>query len=479
MGKNCRLLQGKDTDPRTVEEIRAALREQRAVAVDIFNYKANGKPFWNALFVGPVFDQDGKLLYYFSSQLDITRRRVSENAYLQAQKMEAIGQLTAGLAHDFNNLLQVASGNQEMALQQVQGNESAVRSITRAQASIEKAAKLTQQLLTFARKQHLEPKRVNMNSLIVEFSELLVRTLGDKVNLHLDLRPGIPSCEVDPIHFEMALLNIVINARDAMPKGGKVTMGTSVITDKDRIEAHDLLPGTYVVICIIDEGEGMKPEVARRATEPFFTTKGPGTGLGLAMVHGFVQQSHGRLEIESALGKGTTIRMIFPIADRSAVELAAERANEQRIEANKDWDVESILGRKIVLVVDDSEDIRELAESHLKSLGYRVIAASSGEEALTLLDRHGAIDLLLTDILMPGGMNGLQLIEQVRGRMPDLPVLIATGYMDDLPGGSGGLAGPLNILSKPFRLADLTERVRAILDDELVKEIVSDFRHEG
>lgn len=479
MGRNCRFLQGKETDPRTLEEIRAALREQRAVAVDILNYKANGKPFWNALFIGPVFDQSGKLLYYFSSQLDITRRRVSENTYLQAQKMEAIGQLTAGLAHDFNNLLQIASGNQEMALIHLQDNEHAITAIKRGQSAIDKAAKLTQQLLTFARKQHLEPKRVNLNALVVEFSELLVRTLGDKVNLNLDLKPGIPACEVDPIHFEMALLNILINARDAMPNGGNVTVSTSIITDMDRIDAHDLLPGTYVVISIIDEGEGMKPEVARRATEPFFTTKGPGTGLGLAMVHGFVQQSHGRLEIDSELGKGTAIRMIFPIAGRSAFVLAAERANEQRIEANKDWDVESILGRKTILVVDDSEDIRELAVNHLKLLGYRVIAASSGEEALNLLDQQGGIDLLLTDILMPGGMNGLQLIEQVRKRMLDLPVLIATGYMDDLANNSGGLAGPLNILSKPFRLAELTERVRTILGQETLKGAVSDFRHEG
>jgi CheY-like chemotaxis protein len=273
---------------------------------------------------------------------------------------------------------------------------------------------------------------------------------------------------------------VLINARDAMPEGGKVIAATSLITDKDRIEALDLLPGTYVVLSISDEGEGMKPEVARRATEPFFTTKGPGTGLGLAMVHGFVQQSHGRLEIDSAPNKGTTIRMIFPVAGRSAFELASERAKEQRIENAKEWDVESILGRKVILVVDDSQDIRELAASHLQSLGYRVVIAASGEEALSTLDQHGAVDLLLTDILMPGGMNGLQLIEQVRQRMPDLPVLIATGYMEDLPTGSGGgVAGPLNILSKPFRLADLTERVRAVLENTPQKEAVIDFRHEG
>lgn len=477
LGRNCRFLQGKATDPRTLEEIRTALREQKAVAVEVLNYKASGKPFWNALFIGPVFDQDGKLRYRFSSQLDVTRRRVSENKNFQAQKMEAIGQLTAGLAHDFNNLLHVASGNQELAMLLVKDNQVAVKALERAQASIRKAAKLTQQLLTFARKQHLEPKLVNLNTLVIDFSDLLVRTLGESISLDLDLKPDIPSCEVDPIHFEMALLNVLINARDAMPTGGKVSVATSVLMDKEQLEAHDLLPGTYVVLCIIDEGEGMQPEVARRATEPFFTTKGHGTGLGLAMVDGFVQQSHGRLEIDSTPGKGTTIRIIFPVAGRSAFDLANERANDQRLANSKQWDVESILGRKLILVVDDSADIRELAASHLESLGYRVIMASSGEEALMLLDHHGAVDLLLTDILMPGGMNGLQLIDQVRKRMPDLPVLIATGYMEDLSLGSrGGVEGPLNILSKPFRLADLTERVQDVLKSDPPKEAEFDFR---
>ncbi|SNS51026.1 PAS domain S-box-containing protein [Noviherbaspirillum humi] len=490
IGRNCRFLQGKETNPATVAEVRSALSEQRAVAVDILNYKASGKPFWNALFIGPIFDQNGKLLYYFASQLDITRRRVSEQSYLQAQKMEAIGQLTAGLAHDFNNLLQVASGNQEMALELLKGNnEGAVKAIERAQSAIEKASKLTQQLLTFARKQRLEPKRVNLNALVVEFSEMLIRTLGERVDLHLDLKPGVPSCELDPTHLEMALLNVLINARDAMPQGGRVTIGTSVLTDKERIDAHGLQPGVYVVICIIDEGEGMAPEVARRATEPFFTTKGPGTGLGLAMVHGFVQQSHGRLEIDSMMGKGTTIRMIFPVSDRSAFEMAAERLADQQAGNGPNWNVQAILERKTILVVDDSQDIRELSQNFLQSLGYRVLAAASGEEALGLLDRYGNVDLLFTDVIMPGGMNGLQLMQRVRERQPDIPVLIATGYMDDLSSVSGAASlagggrsapeGPLNILPKPFRFADLAERVRSELEAHPPRNPVRDFRHEG
>jgi CheY-like chemotaxis protein len=218
-----------------------------------------------------------------------------------------------------------------------------------------------------------------------------------------------------------------------MPKGGKVTVGTSVLVDPDRIDAHGLPPGTHVVICIIDQGEGMPPEVPRRATEPCFTTKGPGTGLGLAMVHGFVQQSHGRLEIAPSPGKGTTVRMIFLIADRAAGDIAAERLGSAHPGNESAWSVES--------------------------LGYHVISAASGEDALVLLNRHGDIDLLFTDIIMPGGMNGLQLIEQGRALQPEVPVLVTTGYMEDLTTATE-TGWPLDILGKPFKLPELAARVR-------------------
>ncbi len=478
LGRNCRLLQGEQTDPATVAELRAAVAEQRAVAVDILNYKADGRPFWNGLFAGPVFDAGGKLLYWFASQMDITQRRVTEQSYLQAQKMEAIGQLTAGLAHDFNNLLQVVAGNLEMASATVHDPQATLQSIERARLAGDKASKLTQQLLTFARKQRLDPKRLNLNSLVVEFSEMLVRTLGDKVDLHLDLKPGLPSCTLDATHMEMALLNVLINARDAMPGGGRVTVATSTLADTERLERHHLPPGTYVVICVIDEGEGMPPEVAQRATEPFFTTKGPGTGLGLAMVHGFVQQSHGRLEIESTPGKGTTIRMIFPLAQQSGLEILAERMGGKRPGAQVSWTPEAILERRTILVVDDSHEVRELAENHLRTLGYRVLAAQSGEEAMELIERYGAIDLLFSDIIMPGGMNGVRLAELVRERQPAVPVILATGYMNELPATAGSGAGH-TILAKPYRLADLAERVRLALKTTPRKGDAATFQHEG
>ncbi|MGF6275056.1 PAS domain S-box-containing protein [Massilia sp. UYP11] len=457
LGRNCRFLQGPDTDRATVAELRSAVEEQRAAAVDILNYKADGTPFWNALFFGLIFDQQGKLLYFFASQMDITERRSSQESWLQAQKMEAIGQLSAGMAHDFNNLLQVINGNLEVALLGAGPEHKAVEPIRRAQRATMQAGKLTQQLLTFARKQRLEPKRLSLNSLVVEFSDMLVRTLGDKIDLRLDLRPGLPACSIDPTYLEMALLNVVLNARDAMPGGGAVSVGTAVLGEQRR-RLLGLPPGDYVCICVNDEGEGMTPEVKRRATEPFFTTKGPGTGLGLAMVHGFVQQSHGKLDIESEPGRGTQVRMVFRVA-----ELGAGAGEDAALAGRRGAREDTQERRCRILVVEDNDDVRELAESMLAMAGYEVLSAPSGERALGLLENGEQADLLFTDVIMPGGMNGLELIERVHARRPDLPVLVTTGYMDELPG-SGKPSGVLDVLSKPYQHQDLLERVGAALE---------------
>jgi len=455
LGRNCRFLQGPDTDRTTVAELRRAVQEERAVAVDLLNYKADGTPFWNALFFGPIFDQDGTLLYFFASQMDISERRTSQESYLQAQKMEAIGQLSAGMAHDFNNLLQVINGNLEVALLGAGAQHKAAESIRRAQRATMQAAKLTQQLLTFARKQRLEPKRLSLNSLVVDFSDMLVRTLGEKIDLRLDLKPGLPPCTIDPTYLEMALLNVVLNARDAMPGGGAVTVGTTVLGEERR-RLLGLPAGDYVCICVRDEGQGMTPEVRRRATEPFFTTKGPGTGLGLAMVHGFVQQSHGKLDIESTPGEGTLVRMVFRMAEQAAGDGDAQAGT--RADAHDDPRRRACR----VLVVEDNDDVRELAESMLQMADYEVLSAPSGERALGLLENGERIDLLFTDVIMPGGMNGLELIERVHARRPGLPVLVTTGYMDELPG-RGKPSGGLDVLSKPYQHQDLLDRVAAAL----------------
>jgi CheY-like chemotaxis protein len=284
---------------------------------------------------------------------------------------------------------------------------------------------------------------------------MLVRTLGQEVQLQLDLRPGLPACMLDPTQLEMALLNVLINARDAMGGSGEVTVGTAELTDTRLLAVHHLAPGRYVVICVVDHGTGMTPEVLRRATEPFFTTKGPGTGLGLAMVHGFVQQSHGCLDIESRPGAGTTVRMIFPVADQAD---AADAAPPES--AAHDGH-----GKTTILLVDDNEDVRVLGRAVLESHGYAVVAAASGEEALRLLDEHDGdghdgIGLLFSDVLMPGGMTGLELAATVRRRRPDLPILLATGYMEQLP---GGRSPDFPVLPKPYQESELLDRIAVAL----------------
>ena len=472
LGKNCRFLQGEQTDPHTVAEVRTALNERRAVAVDIVNYKADGSLFWNALFIGPIFDENGNLIYWFSSQFDITQRRISEVAFRQAQKMEAIGQLTAGLAHDFNNLLQVVTGNLELIEMRLRDDELAMHAIKAAQHAAEKGGKLTQQLLTFARKQRLEPKRINLNTLVVEFSDMLIRTLGDKIDLRLDMKPGLPACVIDPTHMEMALLNVILNARNAMPDGGKVTVATALHGSEDR--AYAPTSGQYVTLCVIDEGEGMSPEVVRRATEPFFTTRAPGTGLGLAMVHGFVQQSQGRLEIESEIGKGTTVRMIFPAAPEQVLQPRTETPGAM-VTPSAVYQEEA----QTILLVEDSDDVRQVTEGYLRSQGYLVLSAHNSEEALQLLEEHGKVDLLFTDVIMPGGMNGLMLAEKIHHRLPNLPVLLATGYMDELHD-QGINTTNFTTLSKPYRRAELISRLRAALNGENVPADEADnARNEG
>ncbi|MDJ0391216.1 histidine kinase famiy protein [Roseomonas sp. E05] len=456
-GRNCRFLQGAQTDRAVVAELREAIAAQRPVSVELLNYKRDGTPFWNAVFIAPVHDRNGALLYFFASQLDVTRRRTSEQAFRQAQKMEAIGQLTAGLAHDFNNLLQVIAGNLELLDARLQ-DEKLRRHVERASTAAERGSKLTRQLLAFARKTRLDPQRADINRLIDDFGNMLESTAGSHVALRFNQRRRLPPVLVDRVHLEMALLNVVINARDAMPAGGDMTIATGIAT----LEPNGLPGGQYVTLSVTDSGAGMPPHVLERAAEPFFTTKGTGrgTGLGLAMVQGFVQQSRGKLEIESEPGRGTTVRMLFPVASEAAeaaprAPLAAAGTAPCEIHAQQ---------AETILLVEDSDDVQALAREHLQMLGYRILAANNADEALRLLDHPSTppIDLLFSDILMPGSMNGLVLAERVRARLPGVAVLLTTGYNEDLV--AEARAPAMDVLGKPYRRSELADRVRAALN---------------
>nr|WP_240309467.1 MULTISPECIES: histidine kinase famiy protein [Sphingomonas] len=460
LGRNCRFLQGANTDRETVSELREAIRTGSSVAAEILNYKRDGTPFWNAVFIGPVYDQSGKLAYQFASQLDVTRRRNSEQAFRQAQKMESIGQLTAGLAHDFNNLLQVVNGNLELLSSSIDG-ERAKRYIDNARSAADRGAKLTRQLLAFARKTRLTPKSTDLTQLVSGFVEVIESSLGSQVDLQLNLRRRLPRVLVDAEQFEMALLNILMNSRDAMPSGGVVTITTKQMHLNGDAAARQLPEGDYVAVEVQDEGSGMSPEVIERAIEPFFTTKreGKGTGLGLAMASGFVQQSRGRLEIESKPDRGALIRMLFPVT--AAPEEALERPPHLQAAV-----VENRSAGEHLLVVEDSAEVLELAQEILGAAGYRVTTAESGEAALKLFEKTpaGTFDLLFTDLVMPGGINGLMLADEIARRDPKIGILLTTGYNEELV-----VSGPerphKDVLGKPYRRAELLDRVRQALNN--------------
>jgi PAS domain S-box-containing protein len=464
LNRNCRFLQGAATDPAAVAQLREAIRDHRPIALEILNYRRDGSPFWNAIFMGPVFDQAGELIYFFASQLDVSKRRESEQSLRQAQKMEAIGQLTAGLAHDFNNLLQIVNGSLEMMKYKRHDERAFERHHAAATAASERGAKLTHQLLAFARRTRLEPKGVDLTQLVTSFGELLETSVGQKAELYLSLQRRLPEIRVDPVHLEMALLNIVVNARDASPDGGAITVRTKAIQLNEDAAAFHLEPGDYVVLSVSDEGTGMPPHVRARATEPFFTTKpqGQGTGLGLAMAQGFVQQSGGRLEIDSEPGRGTIVRMIFPRHLRDKENRQAE-ARQSGYHARP---VDDLTAPPLILVVDDNREIAHMAQEALTDTGYRVTVAYGAEQALERFDEAKAAGdpfrLVFSDVLMPGGANGLVLAEWVSQRDPEVPVLLTTGYNDEM-----SLDGPqavaLEVLGKPYKRSEMIDRIQAAL----------------
>jgi len=463
LGRNCRFLQGAGTDPAAVRQLREAIDERKPIALEILNYRRDGSPFWNAIFMGPVFDEAGELIYFFASQLDVSKRRDSEQALRQAQKMEAIGQLTAGLAHDFNNLLQVLNGSLDRLKAKRFDDRAFERHHLAATQAAERGAKLTNQLLAFARRTRLEPKAVDLSQLVNSFGELLETSVGEKAELHLSLQRRLPMVKVDPNHLEMALLNVLVNARDASPAGAAITVTTKLLHLNGDAAARHMEPGDYVMLSIADSGKGMPPHIVARATEPFFTTKphGQGTGLGLAMAQGFVQQSGGRLEIDSEPGRGTTIRMIFPktVPEREGREDDEEGAYRTR-------PLPESSTPPLILVVEDSREIADLARETLGEIGYRVVVAFDAEDGLARFEEALAASdpfkLVFSDVLMPGGANGVVLAEQIRERSPETPILLTTGYNDEMSL-DGPKASAFEVLGKPYLRTELIDRVQAAL----------------
>jgi PAS domain S-box-containing protein len=412
--------------------------------------RADGEYRWFLDTGAPRFAGDGSFVGFIGTLLDITDQRRLEAELHQAQKVEAIGQLTGGVAHDFNNLLTVISGNLELASSRI--SDARVLGMLRlALEASEKGAALTQRLLAFARRQALSPQSLEIADLVGNLSELLRRTLGRSIEIAISAPAGLWPALVDRNQLENALLNLAINARDAMPEGGRLTIETANC-EIAAGEVPELKPGRYVALTVVDSGHGMTADVREKAVHPFFTTKEPGkgSGLGLSMVYGFVKQSGGHLRIDSEAGRGTTIRMLLPVALRPRRSPSSARPEDE------------VLGfvPGSALVVDDDPDVLNVAVSMLESIGYRVTTAVDGVSALGWIADGGPFDLLLTDIVLPGGMNGVQLASAIAARRPEMKVLLMSGYAERALDESG-FSAPL--LHKPFRRHDLIEKLRQLL----------------
>ena len=385
----------------------------------------------------------------------------SEELLRQAQKMEAIGQLTGGIAHDFNNLLAGITGSLEILERRLeQGRiESLPRYVSAARGAAKRAAALTHRLLAFSRRQQLEPQATDVNRLIGDLEDMLRRSLGPTVRLEVIGAAGLWTAVVDRNQLENAVLNLCINARDAMPDGGSVTVETSnKWLDHQVAVEREMMPGQYLALCVTDTGTGMTPEVLARAFDPFFTTKpsGVGTGLGLAMVHAFARQAGGQVRIYSELGRGTTICMYLPRHRGPAVE------SEAVTSTTGPWQA---LHAETILIVDDEPTVRMMVSEALTEAGYRIVEAADGPTALSLLETSARFDLLITDLGLPGGLRGEQLANAARRIRENLKTLFVTGYAENAVLENGLLAPDSRVLTKPFSIAALIQAVSSLLPE--------------
>jgi PAS domain S-box-containing protein len=423
--------------------------------------RKDGTRFWASVVIDPIYNDQKTLIGFAKITRDITERRNTQEALAQAQaalfqsqKMETLGQLTGGIAHDFNNLLTIIVNNLDLLTRSVTGARE-TRLIESAQRAAERGAQLTQQLLAFSRRQPLQPALHNPVSLIEGFETVLRRACGETVQLKLSLPSRISTINVDSAQFEAALLNLVVNARDAMPDGGELTVAIGeTVVNEQRASAWSIPAGPYVCLTVRDTGTGMTKEVAARVFEPFFTTKevGKGTGLGLSQVYGFITQSGGHIEVDSEPGKGTKITMLLPAQGDGPEPGEEDSPDTVRL-------ARATAGT--VLIVEDEPAVLDVATEIFDSLGYDVLTAPDAIQALGVLESEAPIDVLFSDVIMPNGMNGVELSRKARELRPGIKVLLASGYpMSALP--SEGFEEGVSFISKPYRWTELADKLRTL-----------------
>jgi len=456
------------------EEDRLAGEPQRSLSIALekgrfenraWRVRKDGTLFWAHVVIDRIDDEHGAPMGFAKITRDATESLRAEQdmeemrkALHQAQKMEAIGQLTGGVAHDFNNLLQVIGGNLQLLEGEMDGNDRGQRRLINAMAGVERGAKLASQLLSFGRRQPLEPKVVSSGRLIGEMDDLLRRTLGEGVQIETMVGGGLWNSLIDPVNLENALLNLAINARDAMRGQGRLTIEAenALLDDHYVKQQPGLKAGQYVLISVSDTGCGMSADLLEKAFDPFFSTKpeGSGTGLGLSMVYGFVKQSGGHIKMYSEVGHGTTVKLYLPRAMEAELPVDVVRAG----------DVQG--GTESILVVEDDDAVRDTAVSLLQKLGYKVFQARDAQSALTVLDSGIALDLMFTDVIMPGPIRSPELAQKAKARLPHLAVLFTSGYTENAIVHAGRLDSGVELLSKPYGSDALARKVRQVLETQ-------------
>ena len=466
LGRNRTFLAGPDTDKEEIARLNASMRDGIPATAELILYRRDGNAFWAEISASPIRENNGETSFWVVIQTDITDRKNTERQLQQAQKMEIIGQLTGGLAHDFNNLLTIILGNLGLAMT-VQGDADcpAREHLQSAIDAGQRGAALTKRMLAFARRQTLAPGIIDLGETAAGMETLLARTLGSSVNIMTELEPGPWPVLLDSSQIENAILNLAVNARDAMPDGGALTIAVEnrVMGNPDETGIPELERGDYVCLSVSDTGIGMPPDVVEKATQPFFSTKeeGKGTGLGLSMVYGFVSQSSGYLRIDSTPGAGTRVELYFP---RAAASNATPPVHQTAADRNA-RDAASG-GLETVLLVDDDPDVRAIAAISLGRLGYEILQAEDAASALDILDGGAQIDLLLTDIGLPGAMDGTGLAQTVRDRAPTVRVLYVSGYSEGFSPERIEQDPGASFLAKPYDQATLARSVRETLDAE-------------
>jgi two-component system cell cycle sensor histidine kinase/response regulator CckA len=460
LGKNCRFMQGPDTDPDARAKLRESLSRGQACSVEILNVRKDGTTFWNLLALSPVIDAGGRVTNFIGVQTDVTDRRKLEMQFLQAQKMEAVGRLAGGVAHDFNNVLSVILSYAEMIAADLQPDEPLRADVEEIVTAGVRATDLTRQLLAFSRQQVLETRVLDLSQLLAKMEKLLHRLLGADITLTMLPSSGLWNVKADPGRIEQIVMNLAVNARDAMPRGGELTIETGNVDLDDEYASthHEVRAGAYVMLAVTDSGVGMDQKTQARIFEPFFTTKvvGKGTGLGLATVFGIVKQSGGHIWVYSEPGEGTTFKIYFPRVLGAADAVDARPAESPPAESSR--------GSETILLVEDDDQVRVIAQNILRRRGYVVLVASNGGEALLACEKHGArIHLLLTDVVLPR-MSGRQLAERLTPMRPEMRVLFMSGYTDDAMVQHGVLDSGMAFLEKPLTPMSLARKVRETLD---------------